>query len=166
MDIDENIYRLLPESVVYNWADNSSMYIFLNHGNSAEVGDIRVPRAGSLMDDIISRADEVIAGAPKAADLRFGHDWPFMGLVCYLGLEGVSKRMTLDKASGQWVSALYTPFAANLQIMFYRSKKQEDILVKFLLNEKETLIPELTAVQGPYYRWDDVKTLRTIRGSL
>ena len=166
MDIDENIYRLLPESVVYNWADNSSMYIFLNHGNSAEVGDIRVPRAGSLMDDIISRADEVIAGAPKAADLRFGHDWPFMGLVCYLGLEGVSKRMTLDKASGQWVSALYTPFAANLQIIFYRSKKQEDILVKFLLNEKETLIPELTAVQGPYYRWDDVKTLRTIRGSL
>lgn len=156
LDIDENIYRLLPESVVYRWAESSSMYIYLNHGNSAEAGDIRIPRAASLVNDIIARADEVIAGTPRAADLRFGHDWPFMGLVCYLGLDGVSRRMTLEEAHGQWVAALYTPFAANLQMIFYRNK-QKDILVKFLLNEKETLISELAPVQGPYYRWVDVK---------
>ena len=156
LDIKENIYGLLPESVVYRWSESNSMYIYLNHGNSAEVGDIRVPRAASLVEDIISRADEVIAGTPRAADLRFGHDWPFLGLVCYLGLEGVSDRMTLDEAHGQWVAALYTPFAANLQMIFYRNKRQ-DILVKFLLNEKETLISELAPVQGPYYRWEDVK---------
>ena len=141
------------------------MYIFLNHANSLESGDIRVPRASRLAADIIARADEVIAGAPRAADLRFGHDWPLVGLLCYLGLEGVSERMSMEQASGKWVASQYTPFAANLQIIFYRNKKQ-DVLVKFLMNEKETRIPELTAVEGPYYRWSDVKAMCAQRKQL
>ena len=39
----------------------------------------------------------------------------------------------------------------------YRTKAKDPVLVKFLVNERETLIPELTAVEGPYYRWEDVK---------
>ena len=50
------------------------------------------------------------------------------------------------------------PFAANLQMIFYRSKKSEEpVLVKFLVNERETALPALKAVAGPYYKWDDVK---------
>ncbi len=164
-DIEENLFRFVPEQAVYNWSNHTGMYIYLNHANSLESGDIRVPRASRLAADIISRADEVIAGAPRAADLRFGHDWPLVGLFCYLGLEGVSERMSLEQASGKWVAAIYTPFAGNLQIIFYRNKKQ-DILVKFLMNEKETLIPELTAVEGPYYRWSDVKAMCAQRKQL
>ena len=157
-DIDEDLFRLLPEGVVYRYSRGTSIYIYLNHANSEEAGDKRIPRAAPLADDIIGKADEVIAGAPRAADLRFGHDWPFVGLVCYFGLEGASERMPLEEACARWNASRFTPFAANLQLIFYRNKRG-DILVKFLLNEKETLIPELTPVSGPYYRWEDVKSL-------
>ena len=40
--------------------------------------------------------------------------------------------------------------------MFYKNRKGV-VLVKFLANEEETLIPELKACSGPYYRWEDVK---------
>ena len=54
-----------------------------------------------------------------------------------------------------WHGWKYTPFAANIQIIFYRSKKDPDVLVKFLLNERETRVLGLEG--GPYYKWSDVK---------
>ena len=41
-------------------------------------------------------------------------------------------------------------------MIFYRNR-QDDILVKFLCNERETLLPSLKAVEGYYYRWEDVR---------
>ena len=155
-DMEEDVYSLLDESVIYKLAEQSSISIYMNQANSSRFGAKRIARAKLLADDIITRADEVIAGAPRAADLRFGHDWPLMGILAYLGLEGASDRMTLQEAQAKWVATRYVPFAGNLQLIFYRNKK-DDILVKFLMNEKETLVPALTPVQGPYYRWDDVK---------
>lgn len=156
-DIDENLFSVLPEDVVYQIAERNSLHIYLHQANSARFGDIRMKRPKMLADDIISRADDVISGkAQRAADLRFGHDWPLMGLMAYFGLEGASEKLSIDEARGHWFATRYIPFAGNLQLIFYRNKKN-DILVKFLINEKETLIPALTPVQGPYYRWEDVK---------
>ena len=64
-----------------------------------------------------------------------------------------------ETAPGEYLyrdGARYCPFATTLQIVFYRNRKGL-VLVKFLANEEETLIPELKAYSGPYYRWDDVK---------
>ena len=45
----------------------------------------------------------------------------------------------------------------NIQLVFYHSKKASDpILVKALLNEKETTLPVPTN-QYPYYKWDDLR---------
>ncbi|MBR6865186.1 MAG: hypothetical protein IKM75_10035, partial [Bacteroidales bacterium] len=119
---------------------------------------IRIPRSQELVDTLISQADAVISGkVKKAADLCFGHDWPYLGLVCYLGLEGVSERYTVEEAAAKWLPSYFCPFAANLQMIFYRSEKSKDILVKFLMNERETRLPALKAVDGIFYRWDDVK---------
>ena len=73
------------------------------------------------------------------------------------------------KDSFGWISPIYHLLSWGLSAMslkdslgslcLYTNKKGKDILVKFLMNEKETLIPELTAVQGPYYRWEDVKAM-------
>ena len=47
--------------------------------------------------------------------------------------------------------------ASNLQIVFFKnSKKPEDILVKFMLNERETSIPVPTD-KFPFYKWTDVR---------
>lgn len=42
-------------------------------------------------------------------------------------------------------------------MIFYRSKKNpDDVIVKFLLNEKETGIPAPTDIY-PYYKWSEAR---------
>lgn len=57
--------------------------------------------------------------------------------------------------------------ATNFQLVFYQKGKSPEILVKLLYNEQERLIPALTPVQGPYYRWTDLRTyfLRLCEGA-
>ena len=163
---NETVYRTLftdPEAakkLIPNAWDHELNFLsaYLNQCDSKLNGEIRMPRSQELVDTLISQADAVIAGkVQKAADLCFGHDWPFLGLVCYLGLEGVSERYTVEEAAANWLPSYFCPFATNLQMIFYRSKKSDDILVKFLMNERETRLPALQAVDGIYYRWNDVK---------
>ena len=49
--------------------------------------------------------------------------------------------------------------AANIQLVFYRSKKSDDILVKILHNEREQILDSsvATPVESVYYRWTDIK---------
>ncbi|MBO5562592.1 MAG: histidine-type phosphatase [Bacteroidales bacterium] len=156
-DIDDNLFRYLPFDVVYQYHESNFLSAYLNQCNSELNGDLRMPRAKDMADVMIRQADEVIAGKQRAADLCFGHDWPYLGLASYFGLEGIGDRLSVEDAAAHWMASWNCPFAANLQLVFYRSKRSADILVKFLVNERETLIPALQPVQGPYYRWDDVK---------
>ena len=157
-DIPDNMFRYLPFENVVHFHELNFLSAYLNQCDSKLNGEIRMPRSQELVDTLISQADAVIAGkVQKAADLCFGHDWPFLGLVCYLGLEGVSERYTVEEAAANWLPSYFCPFATNLQMIFYRSKKSDDILVKFLMNERETKLPALQAVNGIFYRWDDVK---------
>ena len=50
----------------------------------------------------------------------------------------------------------------NIQLIFYRPKKgkQGDILVKAMLNERETTLP-ITTDQWPYYKWQDLRKYYT-----
>ena len=46
---------------------------------------------------------------------------------------------------------------ANIQMVFYRrNQKDQDVLVKLLLNEQEATLPVKTDV-APYYHWKDVR---------
>ena len=158
-DIDDNLFRYLPFDAVYSFHEQQFLSAYLNQANSELNGDLRIPLNKPLVDTIVVQADRVISGASnRSADLIFGHDWPFLGLCGFLGLEGVGDRLETEDAAAQWMASWNCPFAANLQIIFYRSKKEEDpVLVKFLVNERETAIPALEPVQGPYYKWEDAK---------
>ncbi|MBR5256947.1 MAG: histidine-type phosphatase [Bacteroidales bacterium] len=157
-EIPDNMFRYLPFENVVHFHELNYLSAYLNQCDSKLNGEIRIPRSQELVDTLISQADAVISGkVKKAADLCFGHDWPYLGLVCYLGLEGVSERYTVEEAADKWLPSYFCPFAANLQMIFYRSEKNKDILVKFLMNERETRLPALKAVDGIFYRWNDVK---------
>lgn len=156
-DINENRFDFLPWEAVTTAYARHALSFYLCQCNSVEFGDERMPRARPLVMEMVRKADEAIAGAPVAADLIFGHDLPFMALCSYFGLEGYGyPRLTAEEAYHNWNGVKLCPFATNLQIVFYKNRKGE-VLVKFLANEEETMIPELKAVSGPYYRWDDVK---------
>ena len=45
----------------------------------------------------------------------------------------------------------------NLIMVFY-SNRSGDVLVKFVHSGRETRIPALSPYEGPYYRWDDVRS--------
>ena len=157
-DIDDNLFRYLPFGNVVQFHEQNFLSAYLNQCNSELNGALRLPLNKPLVDVLVQQADDVIAGTRKnCADLTFGHDWPFLGLVCYLGLEGVSEKLSIEEAAANWLPSWYCPFATNLQMIFYRSKKSDRVLVKFLHNERESHIPAIQAVEGPYYDWNDVK---------
>ena len=155
-DIEENLFRFLPFDAIYRrWAKHN-LSLYTGHCNSVESGTACVEMAKPTVDDIVSKADEAIAGGEYAADLRFGHDYPLLSLVSYLGIEGVGERYAADEICDNWLAFWEIPMASNLQMIFYRSKKGP-VLVKFLYQEQERLLRGLKPVSGPYYRWDDVK---------
>ena len=155
-DIEENLFRFLPFDAIYRRWARHNVNLYTGQCNSMESGMERVPIAKPTVDDIVAKADEAIAGGEYAADLRFGHDYPLLGLVSYLGIEGVGERYAADEICDKWLAFWEIPMASNLQMIFYRNKKG-DVLVKFLYQEQERLLRGLKPFTGPYYRWEDVK---------
>ena len=156
-DIEENRFDFLPWDAATTGYARHALSFYLGFCNSVPFGDERRDRIKPLMQEIVRKADEAIAGAPVAADLIFGHDLPFLCLCSNFGLEGYGyPRLTAEEAYRSWNGTKLCPFACNLQIVFYRNRKGV-VLVKFLANEEEKPIPELEAYSGPYYRWEDVK---------
>ncbi|MBQ9309522.1 MAG: histidine-type phosphatase [Bacteroidales bacterium] len=157
-DYDFNVFRFIPPEAVYAWAEIHNVEMYVSQCNSAVCGEGRMKNTEPLAANIVRCADEVLASGEIAADLRFGHDYPLLALCSYFGLSGVGERYTVKEALENWIATLYTPFAGNLQLIFYKSgKKDAPVLVKFLLNESEITIASLTATQGVYYDWEDVK---------
>lgn len=127
--------------------------IYMRQCNSVEFGDERMQRTELLFQDFLEKADAAVATGSVAADLRFGHDWPLLAISARMGLAGVAERRTFETCH-DWPGWRYTPFAGNLQLIFYRGRKG-DVLVKVLLNERETAILGLEGF--PYYKWEDVR---------
>ena len=125
-------------------------------GNSDEFGELNREASCALGMDFVEKADACIADDRVAADLRFGHDsglWPLAGL---LELEGAGNRCKAIDAANICPGWKWMPMAANLQMVFYRNTSDE-ILVKILYNEKETLVHGLHPQTGPYYAWKDLR---------
>ena len=117
-----------------------------------------------ILRDIIKKADDVVNGQTRRlADLRFGHDTCLGPLTVLMGINGAD----IDPEDPYEVKNCYqnwqTGKASNLQLIFYRSKKQgQPILVKCLLNGHEATLP-LPSDLYPYYKWEDFKKFYTER---
>lgn len=138
------------------FADNANLYD--NETLSVENGSHLGKTAAAILKDIIEKADAAVSGNSRAADFRFGHDsglFPLLGLIGVEGMEQPQHMAETSEPDGVYVFEMM-PMASNLQLLFYRNRKG-DVLVKLVRNEKETRIPALTPVSGPYYRWSDLR---------
>lgn len=127
-----------------------------SYGCFGPTRDIAVGHSYPYAQLIIKEAEEAISGNGHCADLRFAHDkqvGPFLSL---LDLEAYSVYTPTDQSHNYLAAWKHLSMAVNVQMIFYRNKNN-DVLVKFLCNEKETKIPSLKEVHGCYYRWDDVR---------
>ena len=80
-------------------------------------------------------------------------------LACLLELDSCGVQVSdLDQLDTHWRNYRIFPMACNIQLVFYRPAKgaKGDILVKALLNERETSLPVKTN-RYPYYRWADLR---------
>lgn len=109
-----------------------------------------------LLQDILSKADEAITDPNRAAHLRFGHDYILEGLATLLNINKMGTIPATPEEAKYWFQNYNIPMAGTLLFVFYKNKK-DDILFKVVLNENEAILPDLTPVEGVYYRWSDFR---------
>jgi len=112
-----------------------------------------------LLCDIEKYADAAIACEGHAADLRFGHDFVLNGFLRYLNVNGKDFIPTCTGDVKNGFQDYDVPMSSNIQFVFYRSESNpSEVLFKILYNGNEAALPQLTALDGPYYSWSDFKS--------
>lgn len=156
IDTDISFYDLFTPDELFNAYQYINYQTYINDGSWPVSQGLIIKNAVPLVKNILEEAQDYIKTNRKGASLRFGHDGNIIPLLALLKIEGMYGEET-DPSKIYSVFNTYqtAPMAANLQMVFYRNKK-ENILVKFMLNEREVKIPVETA-QFPYYQWEDVE---------
>ena len=88
-------------------------------------------------------------------NLNFGHDGVLMAILTNLQAGTWAREASNSKEALQSWKYWDIPMGANLQMIFYQSEGNPDVLVKFMLNEKDLQLP-LEAVEASYYKWNEV----------
>lgn len=111
-----------------------------------------------MLRRILARAKEVIEGGAHGASLRFAHDGNLIPMAMLLHLEGCYDSVSDPESFYKvWSNFKVSPMAGNIQMVFYRKKNSDEVLVKFLLHEREVLVPPIPTDKAPYYLWKDVE---------
>ena len=146
----EELYRM--------WQIDNVLW-YIQHGACKLNGSRQPHTQKNLLRKLIADADSCLQLPRPGAQLRYGHDTVILPLVCLMGINGYDLATdNLDEleAKGWWCSSIF-PMGANLQFIFYRSTpKDQDVLVKVLLNEQEATLPIATDC-APYYHWTDFR---------
>lgn len=158
VELDLSFYDLFEyEELVGVWKTvNARMYVC--NADAPLNGGLMPHQAVPLLRNILESADAAIWTGAPAADLRFGHDTHLIRLLALMQVEGCGNREAdMKKFHLAWQDYRVSPMGANLQMIFYRNR-QNDILVKFLLNENEVRLLTVGDGKSPYYSWKEVKS--------
>lgn len=157
-DIQTNLtlMDLFTTEELYNIWTTVNYRMYVCNADAPIANKIGVDCAKPLLTDIINKADSAINVKSTAATLRFGHDTNLMRLLSLMAIEGCDARVTdLSTLATKWQDYYLTPMGANLQIIFYKNKRN-CIIVKFMHNENEVSLP-IKSYNGKYYLWKNVK---------
>ena len=159
-DTDIEFYSLFTDDEIYEQWRIRNIGWYVDYGASPVTKSIMPFREKLLLKNIIETADTV---TQTQATLRFGHEVCLLPLACLLELDScgivVNDTAEVDR---YWRNYRIFPMASNIQLVFYRptNEGKGDILVKALLNERETTLPVPTD-QYPYYKWADLRKYYT-----
>lgn len=132
-------------------------YSFYIHDSSYPLGDgLAVDNAKNLLTHMVENADRFIRDGKNGATLRFGHDGNIVPLTALMRLENCyAYEMDPDSLYKSWTNFKISPMASNVQMVFFKDKK-DNVIVKFMLNEREIAIPVETDM-FPFYSWNDAR---------
>lgn len=153
-----SFYDLFTKQELFDIYQTFNYRFYVTDANYGEGRGMALENVHPLLRNIIDGAEAAIAGKGDVATLRFGHDGNLIPLTGVLGLKdcynSVSNPYEFYKVFATYKIA---PMAGNVQMIFFRNKKNDDVLVKFLHNEQETTIPAISTDIAPFYHWKDVK---------
>ena len=159
---DINLYHYFSSSEIFELWRLKNIYWYIHWANAPQNGNRMPFIERALLRDMIEKADNAIATGECGASLRFGHETCVLPLACLMELDSVNYSCDdLETLHEHWQDYNTIPKACNIQMIFYRpvgtqGNPADDILVKVLLNEHEAILP-VKAVNGPYYRWSDLR---------
>jgi len=146
-----------PDEMAPYWKEQNARYYY-SFGPSEEFSEVSKDQISGLVGNILTGADNALATGNFRASLRYGHDTQVMPLTDFLGIEGCCT----PAAEGQpieevWRNCEVSPMGANIQMLFYRKGKSDDILVKVLHNEKEVHLQGIETDCWPFYHWSELR---------
>lgn len=151
MEVNVSFYDIFTTEELFDIWQCKNYHNYVVDGPSSKSAGATIRMINPLLKDIMDKADDVIQSKGKGATLRFGHDGnliPLLALMhvqnCY---ESISNTTDFYKV---WSNFKTVPMASNIQIVFYRKSGSDDILVKFLHNEKEVLITPVKSDIPPF----------------
>ena len=157
VETNVSFYDIFTKEELFDLWQCKNYKSYVNDGNCTLNGGIMMDNAKPLLENIIDSAEKIISTHGIGADFRFAHDGNIIPLALLLHLDGsynsVSDPAIFYKA---WSDFKVAPMAGNIQIIFFRKDMNSDILVKFLQNENEVLVPPVKSDIQPYYRWSDI----------
>ena len=150
------LYSLLtPEERYRLWQVNNYRDYQLM-GFSPDTENLRVKAMQALLDDFIDKAEADWKDGVQLR-LRFAHDSTLQPLLSLMDVNGMGARIEDPLEVENYWRNFDVPMACNLQLIFFKSKKNPDILVQVLLNGFEATLPLPMAAPGSFYRWEDFK---------
>ena len=162
----EDLYYIFTEEEAYDQWRWKNIDWYLGYADAPQTDGNMAFNQRFLLRNMIETADTVFASKTytNGASLRFGHEVCVMPLACLMELDSCGVRVDdLDHLEDYWVNYRIYPMGCNIQMVFYRPKNAkpgslnpDDILVKVLLNEKETTLP-IDRSQHPYYKWTELR---------
>lgn len=132
-----------------------NLRLYHRYGYAPGVDQRRVTDMSGTLKDIIGKAEEDWKGG-VALRLRFTHDSAMMPLLTYMGINGMDAVVEDPFEIEKYWRTFDIPMACNLQLVFFRSAANPEILVQVLVNGFEASLPFPQTVPG-FYGWTDFK---------
>jgi hypothetical protein len=162
---DLDFKSLVPCSDLEELTYINSAEDFLLKGPGTDNSGIQVRIAAPLLISFMNSVDEYASSQKTIADLRFGHAETLAPFAALLDITGTSEALPEDKIQDYnktWICENIIPLSSNIQWIFFKNKNKGDLLVKFMLNEKEVTINGISdSGTSYYYKWDDVREYYT-----
>ncbi len=144
-----------PEELYGIWqVRNYNGYVYM--GRTPLTDNRNCNNNARILADMISNADRDLASGDVKLNLKFTHDTAVMPLVCFMRLNNFGAVIDDPEDVKNWWRGDFVPMASNLQLIFYRSSRSGEILVKVLYNGVEASLPFNETAPG-FYSWTDFR---------
>ncbi len=133
---------------------NYNGYLYM--GRSPLTDNFGCTKNAAILENMIGEADKDLASGEVQLRLRFSHDTAILPLVSYMRLDNFGAVVDDPGEVKNYWRSDKVPMAANLQLIFYRSRRNPEILVKVLYNGREASLPIPQAAPS-FYSWTAFK---------